>query len=44
MEEPLGPVALLSVVGLILAGVWAVGKMIDVAVDIYCKMQRPGDE
>lgn len=44
MNEPLGPVALVGVFGLVLAGVWAIGKVIDIAVDLYFKMQRPGDE
>ena len=44
MEEPLGPLACLAVFGLLLGAVWAVGKLIDIAVGIYVHCQRGGGE
>ena len=42
--EPLGPLALLAVFGLVIGAVWAVSKLIDVAVDIYMRCQNRRDE
>lgn len=42
--EPLGPVALLAVFGGLLGAIWAVGKLVDIAVDIYMRSQRDRGE
>lgn len=43
-DEPLGMVALLAVFGLVIAAVWAVSKLVDIAVDIYMRCQRERGE
>ena len=44
MNEPLGPLALLAVFGLVIGAVWAIGKIIDGAVALYFHMQRKRGE
>lgn len=44
MKEPLGPLALIAVFGGLLGAVWAVSKLVDIAVDIYMRFQRERGE